>query len=209
MKFKRVCAAAAVAACGLAAGCGDDEESGSGSSDSPEKVRPDRLQDRQQVQDDGAVRGQGRPRGDHLQGRCAGLGDARRTAASASRATRPREDVIKVISAEGAPDPGVAARGGRLGPSKGGETGTVTQVLEPGTYHVIDTNEPEGEDVPTFAESGAHGDHRGHRRGVRRRAAERRRRRSPPRTTASPRTRAEGRRQPSSSSTTPARSCTT
>jgi hypothetical protein len=64
-------------------------------------------------------------------------------------------EVLKYLSQEGAPTPPWLFAAGGAGSTPGGKTNTVTQVLEPGKYFIVDTSEPEGEDVPSYAEQGA------------------------------------------------------
>lgn len=66
-------------------------------------------------------------------------------------------EALEVLSSDhtGAPTPSWLFAAGGVGSTKGGTTATVTQVLEPGTYHVFDVGEGEGDNVPSFAEQGA------------------------------------------------------
>jgi hypothetical protein len=66
-------------------------------------------------------------------------------------------EALKVLSSDhtGAPTPSWLFAAGGVGSTKGGGTATVTQVLQPGTYYVIDVGEGEGDNVPSFAEQGA------------------------------------------------------
>jgi hypothetical protein len=65
------------------------------------------------------------------------------------------EALEAVSSEEGAPTPPWIFAGGGVGSTEGGRTATVTQVLEPGTYYVVDLGQGEGDNVPSFAEQGA------------------------------------------------------
>jgi plastocyanin len=65
------------------------------------------------------------------------------------------EEAIAVVTEEGAPIPSWIFAAGGAGSTPGGETATVTQVLEPGKYYVVDLGEGQGDDVPSFAEQGA------------------------------------------------------
>jgi hypothetical protein len=58
-----------------------------------------------------------------------------------------------ILTGRPAPD-WFRARGG-LGPTAPGRTGTVTQRLEPGSYILVDSEEPEGRDVEPFYKQGA------------------------------------------------------
>lgn len=66
-------------------------------------------------------------------------------------------EALKVLSSDhlGAPTPSWLFAGGGVGSTKGGTTAAVMQILESGTYHVLDVGEGEGDDVPSFAEQGA------------------------------------------------------
>jgi len=64
-------------------------------------------------------------------------------------------EVLEVVGAEGAPTPSWLFAAGGVRSTAGGKTGTVTQVLEPGTYYALDTGQGEGDDAPSFAEQGA------------------------------------------------------
>ena len=67
------------------------------------------------------------------------------------------DETLKVLSSDhlGGPTPSWLFAGGGVGSTKGGTTATVSQILEPGTYHVLDVGEGEGDEVPSFAEQGA------------------------------------------------------
>lgn len=65
------------------------------------------------------------------------------------------DDVLKVLAREGGPTPRWMIAAGGVGLTKGGRSATVTQELKPGKYFILDTGEPEGDDVPSYAESGA------------------------------------------------------
>ncbi len=64
-------------------------------------------------------------------------------------------EVFKYIAAEGAPTPPWLFAAGGVGQTPAGQTGTATQQLTPGKYFILDTGEPEGENVKSYAESGA------------------------------------------------------
>lgn len=64
-------------------------------------------------------------------------------------------EVLKFISQEGAPTPDWLFAAGGVGLIKAGASGTATQQLTPGRYFILDTGEPEGENVKSFAENGA------------------------------------------------------
>ena len=66
------------------------------------------------------------------------------------------DEVLKFIAAgEGAPTPRWLFAAGGVGQTRGGETSAVTQQLTPGRYFILDTGEPEGENVKSYAETGA------------------------------------------------------
>lgn len=65
------------------------------------------------------------------------------------------EEVLKFIGAEGAPTPEWVFAAGGVGQTAGGATGRSTQELTPGTYYIVDTSEPQGENVKSYAERGA------------------------------------------------------
>ena len=66
------------------------------------------------------------------------------------------DEVLRFIAAgEGAPTPDWLFAAGGVGLTKSGETGTATQQLTPGKYFILDTGEPEGDDVKSYAEDGA------------------------------------------------------
>ena len=65
-------------------------------------------------------------------------------------------EVLRFIAAEeGAPTPDWLFAAGGVGLTKSGETGTAIQQLTPGKYVILDTGEPEGDDVKSYAENGA------------------------------------------------------
>ncbi|MGH3473459.1 MAG: hypothetical protein ACRDOT_00950 [Aeromicrobium sp.] len=66
-------------------------------------------------------------------------------------------EALKVLSSDhlGEQTPSWLFAGGGVGSTKGGTTASVTQILTPGTYHVLDVGEGEGDEVPSFAEQGA------------------------------------------------------
>ena len=65
------------------------------------------------------------------------------------------DEVLKFISEEGAPTPPWLFAAGGVGQTKSGESGTATQELTPGKYFILDTGEPEGDNVKSYAETGA------------------------------------------------------
>ena len=66
-----------------------------------------------------------------------------------------RAEVLRFLGQEGAPTPPWLFAAGGPGSTAGGKSSTVTQNLEPGKYFIVDTGEPEGDDVPSFGEQGA------------------------------------------------------
>lgn len=65
------------------------------------------------------------------------------------------DEVLKFIAQEGAPTPDWLFAAGGVGPTKAGMAGSARQNLTPGKYFVLDTGEPEGENVKSYAERGA------------------------------------------------------
>jgi hypothetical protein len=65
------------------------------------------------------------------------------------------EEVLKFLAVEGAPTPDWLFAAGGVGQTKPGASGGATQVLTPGKYFILDTGEPEGDNVKSYAESGA------------------------------------------------------
>jgi hypothetical protein len=64
-------------------------------------------------------------------------------------------EALEAVTSESAATPSWLFAAGGVGASKGNTTIAVTQVLEPGTYYVLDLGQGEGDDVPSFAEQGA------------------------------------------------------
>jgi hypothetical protein len=64
-------------------------------------------------------------------------------------------DVLEVITGEGSRIPDWFAGGGGVGTAEPGETRTVTQVLEPGTYAIIDTGADKPQSAPFEVTGGA------------------------------------------------------
>jgi hypothetical protein len=65
------------------------------------------------------------------------------------------DEVVAAVSSLGAPFPRWLIPAGGVGQTGGGAIGTALQRLEPGTYYILDTDEPEGDKVKSYAESGA------------------------------------------------------
>jgi hypothetical protein len=65
------------------------------------------------------------------------------------------DEALAAIASEDGKIPDWLTAEGGVGTIAPGTTGTVELVLEEGTYHVIDTGEPAGDDVKSHAESGA------------------------------------------------------
>jgi hypothetical protein len=63
------------------------------------------------------------------------------------------DEVLEFIAKEGAPTPDWLFAAGGVGPTATGAT--ATQQLTPGKYFILDTGEPEGDDVKSYAEEGA------------------------------------------------------
>ncbi len=64
-------------------------------------------------------------------------------------------DVLKVVGAEAGKIPPWFHAAGGVGSTDAGQTAEATVDLETGRHFAIDTNEPEGDDVKSFAEQGA------------------------------------------------------
>lgn len=65
-------------------------------------------------------------------------------------------EALEVLTSEdGAAIPSWLVAAGGVGLSKGNTTVAVLQILQPGTYYVVDLGEGEGDSVPSFAEQGA------------------------------------------------------
>jgi hypothetical protein len=65
------------------------------------------------------------------------------------------EEALTVIGSEGGVTPGWLHAEGGAGQIAAGATGIAELVLDEGTYYLVDVGEPEGDDVPSHAESGA------------------------------------------------------
>ncbi len=65
------------------------------------------------------------------------------------------DEALAAIASEDGKIPDWLTAEGGVGSIAPGATGSVELVLEEGTYHVIDTGEPDGDDVQSHAESGA------------------------------------------------------
>ncbi len=65
------------------------------------------------------------------------------------------EEALEAIAAEDGKIPDWLHAEGGVGQIEAGTTGAVELVLEEDTYHVIDTGEPDGDDVQSHAEQGA------------------------------------------------------
>jgi hypothetical protein len=65
------------------------------------------------------------------------------------------DEALAAIASEDGKIPDWLTAEGGVGTIAPGASGAVELVLEEGTYHVIDTSEPEGDDVQSHAESGA------------------------------------------------------
>ena len=65
------------------------------------------------------------------------------------------DEVVAAVSTLGAPIPRWLIPAGGVGQTDGGAVNTVMQRLEPGQYYILDTDEPEGDKVKSYAETGA------------------------------------------------------
>ncbi len=67
-----------------------------------------------------------------------------------------KEVVTALLAAgEGAPIPRWLTPAGGVGLTQAGTSGRVVQQLVPGTYYILDTRQPEGDDVKSYFETGA------------------------------------------------------
>jgi len=64
-------------------------------------------------------------------------------------------EVLRILAGEGSAIPKWATLAGGVGQTDGRAVGRTVQRLRPGRYVVADTDEPEGDDVKSYAESGA------------------------------------------------------
>jgi hypothetical protein len=65
------------------------------------------------------------------------------------------DEALEAVTSEDGATPSWLFAAGGVGSTKGNMTVGVTQVLEPGTYYVLDLGEGDGDDVPSYAEQGA------------------------------------------------------
>lgn len=65
------------------------------------------------------------------------------------------KEVLAVIADQASAIPKWAFLAGGVGQTDGSAPGRTVQRLQPGRYFIVDTDEPEGDDVPSYAESGA------------------------------------------------------
>lgn len=65
------------------------------------------------------------------------------------------EEVVRTLAVDGGPIPPWIAPAGGVGQTEAGATGRAVQRLAPGTYHILDTGQPEGDDVKSYFETGA------------------------------------------------------
>jgi hypothetical protein len=66
-----------------------------------------------------------------------------------------RDEVVAAVSSFGAPIPWWLIPAGGVGQTGGGAVGRTVQRLEPGKYYILDTDEPYGDKVKSYAETGA------------------------------------------------------
>ncbi len=65
------------------------------------------------------------------------------------------DEVVAAVANSGAPTPRWLIPAGGVGQTGGGAVGRTVQRLEPGRYFILDTDEPEGDEVRSYAETGA------------------------------------------------------
>ena len=65
------------------------------------------------------------------------------------------DEVVRALAVDGGPIPSWMAPAGGVGQTRGGATGRSVQLLSPGTYYILDTGQPEGDDVQSYFQSGA------------------------------------------------------
>jgi len=65
------------------------------------------------------------------------------------------DEVVAAVARVGAPMPRWLIPAGGVGQTGGGAVGRTVQRLEPGKYYILDTDEPEGDRVKSYAETGA------------------------------------------------------
>jgi hypothetical protein len=65
------------------------------------------------------------------------------------------DEVVAAVTSLGAPFPRWLIPAGGVGQTGGGAVGRTLQQLEPGKYYILDTDEPEGDQVKSYAETGA------------------------------------------------------
>jgi hypothetical protein len=143
----------ACGATGLLAACGDDKKSGDSGDSSPTKVAL-------QIKDAGG----GKFTLTAPKTVDAGLSEITLTTPAGDASHDAQlirvegdhsvEETVKIINQESAPIPAWLIPAGGPGATPGGKTATVTQNLVPGKYYVIDTNEPEGDNVKSYGEDG-------------------------------------------------------
>jgi hypothetical protein len=68
---------------------------------------------------------------------------------------RSAEDVVAALPGPGKPIPQWLSLAGGVGQTDGGAVGRSVQNLQPGRYVILDTDEPQGDNVKSYAESGA------------------------------------------------------
>jgi hypothetical protein len=69
--------------------------------------------------------------------------------------SRSAADVVAAIAGPGEPIPKWLTLAGGVGQTDGGAVGRSVQNLQPGRYVILDTDEPEGDNVKSYAQSGA------------------------------------------------------
>lgn len=67
----------------------------------------------------------------------------------------PVDQVVATVATLGAPIPRWLIPAGGVGQTGGGAVGRTVKRLEPGKYYILDTDEPDGDKVRSYAETGA------------------------------------------------------
>jgi hypothetical protein len=68
---------------------------------------------------------------------------------------RTAQEVVAAVSSQGEPLPEWLTPAGGVGQTDGSAVGKTVQRLQPGRYFILDTDEPEGDDVKSYAQTGA------------------------------------------------------
>lgn len=161
MAFRRLLALLAAAAlCVVPAACGDDDDSSSSSGSSSESSETTKVTFKTTEPSKGRTAISGPKTIEAgvveltLDNQGKGPHDAQILRVEGNHSV---EDVISttIDSGEGAPIPEWIADGAGVGTTPPGQTATVTQVLEPGTYYLLDTESAQGSEEPNARKGGS------------------------------------------------------